>query len=285
MARPVALAAAATLGQDSPYAPRMRDSEQPISYLSAGTSLAAWASGKGMPFVLLHGSGLQDHTSFAPWVKALAGEVRIYACDARGFGRSVSREASSHTWNQYADDVAALLDHLQLSAAVVGGVSFGAGVALATALRHPARVKGLVLAEPAYAGARVGHTAVQEHVWAAGRAVVRRARRDGLLAAMMPADASVAWAEEIMGAVKRHDEESFVAAHEGELQTAHPFETLQQLTAVIVRTLILPGSDDAHDAQIATWYAAHMPNATVGPDARAEPALVMDAVRRFLATC
>jgi len=232
--------------------------------------------------VLLHGSGLQDHSSLAPLAEALAGGARVYVCDVRGFGRSVSRSPASHTWDQYAADVVALLDHLRLPAAVVGGWSFGSGVALRTALRHPDRVAGLVIAEPGYAGAETGQTAVQQPVWAAGRKLVARARTEGLLAAVLPGDATPRQVEMVAREVRRHDEPSLLAAHEGELQTAQPLSSLQQLAGVQVPVVLLPGCDDGHDEQISTWYAAHLPCVTIGPPAHAEASVVAARIDAFL---
>ena len=51
---------------------------------------------------------------------------------------------------QFAEDLAALLDRLRIERAVVGGISMGAGVALAFGLSHPERVAGLILVRPAW---------------------------------------------------------------------------------------------------------------------------------------
>ena len=50
----------------------------------------------------------------------------------------------------FADDLAALLDHLNLARAIVGGISLGAAVALNFGLRYPDRVSGLILSRPAW---------------------------------------------------------------------------------------------------------------------------------------
>jgi glucokinase len=53
-----------------------------------------------------------------------------------------------------ADDVVALLDHLAIDRATVGGVSMGSAVALNLALRHPDRVSALILSRPAWLAGR-----------------------------------------------------------------------------------------------------------------------------------
>jgi pimeloyl-ACP methyl ester carboxylesterase len=54
------------------------------------------------------------------------------------------------SFNSFADDLLALLDHRGVQRAVVGGISMGAGVALNYTQRYPARVIGLVLSRPAW---------------------------------------------------------------------------------------------------------------------------------------
>jgi pimeloyl-ACP methyl ester carboxylesterase len=56
-----------------------------------------------------------------------------------------------------ADDVVALLDHLRIEQAVIGGLSLGANVSYEVALRHPERVRALILEMPVFArGVTVG---------------------------------------------------------------------------------------------------------------------------------
>jgi 3-oxoadipate enol-lactonase len=69
----------------------------------------------------------------------------LLAYDQRGLGRSGKPE-TDYTMTDYADDAAGLLDALGWDEALVVGVSFGGMVAQELVLRHPARVKRLVLA-------------------------------------------------------------------------------------------------------------------------------------------
>ncbi len=55
-----------------------------------------------------------------------------------------------HTFDALADAAIALLDHLAIDTAILGGLSMGAGVSLNAALRHPARVRALILVRPAW---------------------------------------------------------------------------------------------------------------------------------------
>jgi 3-oxoadipate enol-lactonase len=99
--------------------------------------------GDGLPVVLSHGF-LMDGDMFAPQVAALRGNHRVVTWDQRGHGRTVSTPDPFTYWDS-ADDLAALLDHLRIERAVVGGMSQGGFVSMRFALRHPDRAAGLVL--------------------------------------------------------------------------------------------------------------------------------------------
>ena len=74
---------------------------------------------------------------------------RVVLVDLLGHGRSDKpTHASEYRIDTYTDQVVALLDELDVPAAVLGGMSLGANVSLFTASRHPDRVRGLVLEMP-----------------------------------------------------------------------------------------------------------------------------------------
>jgi 3-oxoadipate enol-lactonase len=70
---------------------------------------------------------------------------RGIAPDLRGFGRTAGSAAGPYTMELFADDVAALLTHLNIRSAVVCGLSMGGYIALAFYRKHRARVRALVL--------------------------------------------------------------------------------------------------------------------------------------------
>ena len=83
---------------------------------------------------------------FEPQWTALADRARFIVPDLRGFGESSAGPGPSEM-GTLADDVLALLDHLAIDAAVVGGVSMGGYAALALLRNDPGRVRALVLAD------------------------------------------------------------------------------------------------------------------------------------------
>lgn len=102
--------------------------------------------GQGTPLVLVHGYPL-DHTMWNGQLAGLADACRVLAPDLRGFGKSDVVPGTA-TMQQMADDIANLLDSLQVSEPVVFcGLSMGGYVAWQFALRHPRRLAKLILCD------------------------------------------------------------------------------------------------------------------------------------------
>ncbi len=104
--------------------------------------------GSGLPFVFQHGLGAdlaQPFSLFRP-----PSGVRLIAFDCRAHGETGVGDRTSIKLATSADDLRALLNHLGIAQAVVGGISMGAAVALNLTLRFPNRVRGLVLSRPAW---------------------------------------------------------------------------------------------------------------------------------------
>ena len=107
--------------------------------------LAYTDTGLGQPVVLLHGYPF-NRTLWTEQVSALSNSYRVITPDLRGLGESDASPGTA-TMNRMAQDVAALLDHLEISRAVIGGLSMGGYVALAFYKQFPSRVRALVLAD------------------------------------------------------------------------------------------------------------------------------------------
>lgn len=110
-----------------------------------GLNLAYTDQGHGMPVVLLHAFP-QNRAMWEPQVEALSKTHRIIAPDFRGFGES-DAPLWHYTLDQFADDVAGLLDHLAVRQAVLVGLSMGGYTLFAFYRKYADRVKGLVLAD------------------------------------------------------------------------------------------------------------------------------------------
>ena len=110
-----------------------------------GFQLHAMEDGTGRPVVFGHGL-LFDWRSWAGQTPLIAVDHRVVAFDSRGHGLSGLPEDDWSIQDQ-ADDYARVMDALGIDRAVVVGESMGGMAALHLALRHPQRVKGLVLVD------------------------------------------------------------------------------------------------------------------------------------------
>jgi len=129
--------------------------------------------GSGEPLLLVMGLAA-DSTAWMFQVPDFAARYRTIVFDNRGVGRS-SKPSGPYSIHQMADDAAGLLDALDIARAHVVGVSMGGMIAQELALRHPKRVRGLVLGctypEPDADAERQRQFSVQQlggHITAAG---------------------------------------------------------------------------------------------------------------------
>ncbi len=106
-------------------------------------------SGSGEPLVLLHGGFMTITNNWAEWIPELQKTRKVIAVEMQGHGRTgdIEREISSEN---LADDIAAMLDHLQIKQADVLGYSMGGGVAMQVAIRHPEKVRKVVVISAAF---------------------------------------------------------------------------------------------------------------------------------------
>jgi 3-oxoadipate enol-lactonase len=108
-----------------------------------GIQLAYERRGKGAPLVLLHGYPL-DHHLWDEVVSLLEDTFDVILPDLRGFGDSTTVD-SPYSMDDYASDIAGLLDQLDIQKVAIVGHSMGGYVALAFARLYPERVRGLGL--------------------------------------------------------------------------------------------------------------------------------------------
>lgn len=98
------------------------------------------------PLVLLHGGGDTIKTSFGHILPGLARDRQVIAFEQQGYGHTADIADRPFSFEQSADDTAALLDYLHIEKADLFGFSNGGTIALQVAIRHPKVVHKLVLA-------------------------------------------------------------------------------------------------------------------------------------------
>jgi 3-oxoadipate enol-lactonase len=121
------------------------------AYTSATARLSYWDQGSGLPVVFLHPTPL-DHDYWRPLTEQLSG-IRAIVPDLRGHGASelgtdlptgafsLAPDAPVLSMSQYAEDIIALLDHLQLDRAIFAGCSIGGYILLELWRQIPHRMQ------------------------------------------------------------------------------------------------------------------------------------------------
>jgi pimeloyl-ACP methyl ester carboxylesterase len=119
------------------------------TFRNGAVEIAFLDQGEGEPIVLVHGFASSKEVNWVDpsWTRTLtAAGRRVIALDDRGHGASskLYQPADYHT-GLMADDVRALLDHLQIELADVMGYSMGARIAAFLAVKYPDRVRSLII--------------------------------------------------------------------------------------------------------------------------------------------
>jgi len=105
--------------------------------------------GQGKPLVLIHGGGSTIQTTFGRIIPLLAKHRQLIAVELQAHGHTNDRDTDL-SFQQDADDVAALLDHLKIPKADLLGFSNGGQTAIEIAIRHPELVNKIILASTFY---------------------------------------------------------------------------------------------------------------------------------------
>jgi len=115
--------------------------------------------GQGAPLVLLHG-GLMTIGEMRTLLEAFAKTHKVIAVELQGHGRTADSDRPL-SFETMGDDIAALLNELNIAKADIVGLSLGAAVGLRTAIQHPEKVRRLVVVSSPYAK-RGWHSEAQE---------------------------------------------------------------------------------------------------------------------------
>ncbi|MBC9934699.1 alpha/beta fold hydrolase [Chitinophaga qingshengii] len=119
----------------------------PGNYVTVnGLKLYYEVHGSGKPLLILPGAVSGVSTAFGALIPLLATNRQVIALEFQGYGHTADIPDRPLSFEQFAEDVIALLQVLNISKADILGYSTGAGVALQIALRQPALVNKLILA-------------------------------------------------------------------------------------------------------------------------------------------
>jgi pimeloyl-ACP methyl ester carboxylesterase len=99
--------------------------------------------GRGEPLVLLHGSYMTITNNWTGWIGDFSKTRKVIAVEMQGHGRTADIDRD-FSYENLADDIAAMLDYLKIDQADLLGYSMGGGVAMQVAIRHPEKVRKVV---------------------------------------------------------------------------------------------------------------------------------------------
>lgn len=135
------------------------------SIVAAGIKTNYHDLGNGFPVLMLHGSG-PGVSAWANWrlvMPSLAEHARVIAPDMAGFGYTERRPDLRYDMDTWVAQAVGMLDALGIERADLVGNSFGGGLALQMAIRHPHRIRRLVLMGSV--GVRFDITPALDAVW------------------------------------------------------------------------------------------------------------------------
>lgn len=127
--------------------PAAQSPETGTSIVAAGLRTNYHDTGSGYPVTLIHGSG-PGVSAYANWrllMPVLASRRRVLAPDMAGFGFTERRAGTKYSLEAWVAQAIGLLDALDIEQTDLVGNSFGGALSLALAIRHPGRVRRLVL--------------------------------------------------------------------------------------------------------------------------------------------
>lgn len=209
-----------------------------------GIEVAYDEAGRGEAFVLLHGFPF-DRSMWREQSEFLSASFRVIAPDLRGLGETPLGDVAAATMDEMAEDLAALLDALNVGRAVLGGLSMGGYVAFEFLRRFPGRVRALVLADTRpQADDDDGRRAREENA----RKVLREGMRP-LVDSMLPKLLSASTRERRADVVKRVSAMMLAVRPEGAAAALRGMAVRRDQTELLSRidapTLILVGTEDA----------------------------------------
>lgn len=217
-----------------------------------GARLHGLDSGEGTPVVFQHGLG-GDEAQIAEIFPASG--YRRLTLECRGQGKSEPGNPDGFSIANFADDVLAFADARQVDRFVMGGISMGAAISLRIAIRHPERVKALVLARPAW---RNGPAPENMAVIAKAAPFIRTGDRAGYEASETARMLKVQGPDNLASLLGNFDkaEPAMISSLLAAIAADGPGVSEAEVRAIKVPTLIIGNAQDyIHPMSHAQWLA------------------------------
>lgn len=253
-----------------------------------GIQLVVETFGTGEPLVFAHGlQGTRKLTRMQ--MEPLADKYRIILFDQRGHGDPTPiTDPALYDPNLMADDIRAVMDALGIERAIVGGESTGAATATLFTLKHPDRVKVLLLTAPAFGDMP---NPDRQRLKDLGAAMKKMGMPEYLKASAVRQRELFNWSPEVIQVVGEmvgtHQADSLGTA----LQTIANWQILSDLSALATircpTCIIAWDGDPLHPLALAQQYVRVLPNARLVlmptlPEIFANPARIGEIYSEFL---
>jgi pimeloyl-ACP methyl ester carboxylesterase len=220
--------------------------------------------GRGLPFVFSH--GLAGNTGHARELLGPVDGCRLILYDNRGHGRTAEPgDVSRLNFSTLADDVVGLLNHLSIEKAVIGGVSMGAGVAIAFCLKHAHRTQAAVFVRPAWLNQPAPPNLA---MFPAIAAMIQELGIERARQRFEQSEIFAAWKksyppaeQSVEGLFSGRSAEAIVASYLSIPRSA-PYRSAEELKRIDVSALVLANRNDPlHPFEYAEALARALPNA------------------------
>jgi pimeloyl-ACP methyl ester carboxylesterase len=220
--------------------------------------------GSGIPLLFSH--GLSGSLTQSKELVGSSTGIRLIVYDSRGHGKTgQAGDIDQLNFSTMAADAAVLLDLLSVKSAVIGGVSMGAGIALAFCLRYPHRARAAILVRPAWLNEPAPPNL------ASFPAIAAMIQDIGIARARLSferSDMFRVWKERYPHAANSIEElfacrdvDAIVATYQA-IPRSVPYQTTEELKRLDVPTLVLANrADPVHPIEYAETLANALPNA------------------------
>lgn len=197
--------------------------------------------GEGKPLVLIHGGGSTIQTTYGNIIPLLSKSRQIIAMDLQAHGRTGDR-STDLSFEQDADDVAALLHNLKVPGADIFGYSNGGHTLIEIALRHPSVINKMIIASSFY-----NRSAAVPQFWDGF---------DNVTIDMMPQSLKDGFLK------VNNDKTAFQNMFNKDVQKMKTFKgwTEEQMRSIKLPTLIINGNDDVGSVEHAVEMYRIMSN-------------------------
>lgn len=220
-----------------------------LTIRSNGLNFALERRGSGEPVLFLGGTGWDLRDRPNPLDGPLAKHFEVILFDQRGMGQT-DKPACEYSMADYAEDAAGILDALEIESAHVVGFSFGGMVAQELAIRHPAKVRKLVLAGTTSGGAGGSSYPIHEFLDLDAETRARRGlevmdtRFTPEWQAANPKEAARLIRERMILAARRADDAALEAGKRRQLAARAQHDCFGRLDRIEAPTLVIAGEHD-----------------------------------------